>query len=83
MVGWETILNELKAVTIDKNDDPEIGELLCVDIPGIGKEKFLRVTCGTGRQFTLPVPPEMKTALQANAWTWGLSPQQYKPEVRA
>ena len=82
MVGWDKILNQLDAVTIDKNDDPEIGELLCVDIPGIGKEKFLRVHCGTGRQFALPVPPIMKTALQANAWTWGLSPQQYKPEVR-
>jgi len=82
MVGWDAILNQLDAVTIDKNKDPEIGELLCVDIPGIGEEKFLRVHCGTGRQFALPVPPKMKTALQANAWTWGLSPRQYKPEVR-
>jgi len=82
MVGWQTILNKLEAVTIDKDGDPEIGELVSVDIPGIGEEKFLRVTCGTGRQFALPVPPKMKTALQANAWTWGLSPKQYKPEVR-
>ena len=82
MVGWETILNKLDAVTINKDRDPEIGELVCVDIPGIGEEKFLRVNCGTGRQFALPVPPKMKTALEANAWTWGLSPHQYKPEVR-
>ena len=82
IVGWDMILNQLDAVTIDKNNDPEIGELVCVNIPGIGEEKFLRVHCGTGRQFALPVPPKMKTALQANAWTWGLSPQQYKPEVR-
>ena len=82
MVGWDAILNELDAVTIDKNDDPEIGELLCVDFPGIDVEKFLIVKCGTGRQFTLPVPPNMTTALQANAWTWGLEPKEYNPEVR-
>lgn len=82
MLGWDTILNKLDVVTIDKDSDPEIGELVSVDIPGIGEEKFLRVRCGTGRDFTIPVPPKMKTALQANAWTWGLSPRQYKPEVR-
>ena len=49
-----------------------IGTLLEVDIPDIGREKFLRVLCGTGREFALPVPPDMKTALQANAWTFGM-----------
>lgn len=82
MLGWETILNELEAVTINKDDDPEIGELVSVNIPDIGEEKFLRVTCGTGRQFALMVPPDMATARQANAWTWGLESHQYKPDVR-
>jgi len=49
-----------------------IGTLLEVDIPDIGNEKFLRVLCGTGREFAIPVPPNMKTALEANAWTYGL-----------
>lgn len=82
MIGWDTILNELEAITVDKNKNPEIGELVSVEIPGLGEEKFLRVKCGTGRQFALPVPPKMKTAHQANAWTWGLKPHEYQPEVR-
>jgi hypothetical protein len=82
IVGWENILKELNAKTIQKDDDPQIGELLEVEIPDIGKEKFLRVVCGTGRTFAMPVPPDMKTALQANAWTYGLDAKDYHPEIR-
>ena len=82
MLGWDKILSTLNAVTIDKDIDPEIGELVKVVIPDNGDGYFLRVRCGTGRTFALPVPPEMKTARQANAWTWGLEPDQYRPEVR-
>jgi len=82
MLGWETILGELDCVSLDKDKNPEIGELVSVKIPGIGEDRFLRVTCGTGRNFTLPVPPDMTTARQANAWTWGLSADQYNPEIR-
>ena len=82
MIGWESILKQLEAVVISKDKNPEIGELLQAEIPEIGLEKFLRVTCGTGREFVLSVPPEMKTALEANAWTWGLEPEEYNPEVR-
>ena len=81
MVGWHTILNELEAVTIDKDDDAEIGELVEVSIR-YETQKFLRVTCGTGRNFAIPVPPNMRTAREANAWTWGLQPSEYNPEVR-
>ena len=83
ILGWDTILDQLKAKTIDKDVDPEIGELIRVRIPDIGDEQFLRVTCGTGRRFALPVPPDMKTALQANSWTYGFDlPTDYQPEVR-
>jgi len=89
ILGWDTIFNELNATTIDKDDDPMIGELLEVlwfQTGSVGflesTAKFLRVTCGTRRRFTLPVPPEMTTALQANAWTYGLNSHQYKPEIR-
>ena len=81
-VGWDNIIDELEGQLIDKDDDPEIGELIRVILPDSGAENFLRVTCGTGRRFALPVPPDMKTARQANAWTWGLRPDQYRPEVR-
>jgi hypothetical protein len=72
ILGWTKILKELNSKVIDEDGDPEIGTLVEVDIPEIGKEKFLRVLCGTGREFALPVPPNMKTALEANAWTFGL-----------
>ena len=83
IIGWERILHELNAKTIDKDGDPEIGELVEVELPEIGKEKFLRVVCGTKRSFALPVPPNMKTALEANAWTFGLDKVTFvRPEVR-
>ena len=72
IIGWYTVLEQLGSRTIDTDADPEIGSLIEVDIPDIGRERFLRVQCGTGRNFALPVPPEMQTALEANAWTYGL-----------
>lgn len=83
ILGWNNILAALDARVIDADGDPEIGELVEVTIPEIGRERFLRVRCGTGREFALPVPPEMKTALEAQAWTWGLDAASFsKPEVR-
>ncbi|MEZ0260825.1 MAG: DUF6745 domain-containing protein [Alphaproteobacteria bacterium] len=82
IVGWHKILQLLNARVIDKDDNPQIGELLEVIIPELGPERFLRVQCGTGRIFALPVPPTMRSALQANAWTYGLAPNDYRPEIR-
>ena len=83
MVGWESIFKITKAKIINSDKDPEVGELILVkprrDEDG---EMFLRVKCGTGRNFVLPVPPNMQTARQANAWTWGLEAHEYNPEVR-
>ncbi len=76
ILGWAKVLKELNAVVVDKDGDPMIGTLIEVDIPDIGREKFLRVLCGTGREFALPVPPEMKTALEANAWTYDINPNE-------
>lgn len=83
IVGWARILKELKAKVIDADGDPEIGTLLEVDLPGSGKERFIRVVCGTGREFALPVPPTTKTAIEGNMWTYGLSADmKFVPEVR-
>jgi len=84
ILGWERILSALNARTINKDDDPEIGELVEVEIPEIGLERFLRVRCGTGRRFALPVPPNMKTAVEANLWTYGYdtADRGLIPEVR-
>lgn len=82
IVGWDQILDELECEVLHEDGDPEIGTLVSVDIPDIGRENYLRVQCGTGRGFAIPVPPECKTALEANAWTYGLETWEYKPEVR-
>ena len=68
IVGWNQILKELNARSIDKHDNPFVGELLEVEVPDIGREKFLRVKCGTDREFALPVPPDMNTAEQSQRW---------------
>jgi hypothetical protein len=72
IVGWARILDELKAKTIDHDDDPEIGDLIEVTLPDAGRERFLRVRCATMRHFALPVPPTIKTALEAQAWTYDI-----------
>jgi hypothetical protein len=82
ILGWGTILSTLKCKRVDKDEDPEIGELISVDLPDARGAKFLRVKCGTGRDFVLPVPAEMQTAREANAWTFSLKPGELEPEVR-
>lgn len=82
IVGWDKILRDREYTLIEKDDDPQIGTLFDVDIPGNGMQRFLRVECGTGRTFCLPVPNDMKTARQANAWTYQLEEGEYRPEVR-
>jgi len=82
IIGWHKVLDKLNAKVINADPDDEIGTLVEVDIPDIGKERFLRVKCGTGREFALPVPPELTTALDANAWTYGLEAKDFMPEVR-
>jgi hypothetical protein len=80
LVGWDKILQELKTSQIDK-DHPEIGTLYEANIPDSGPERFLKVQCGTGRYFVIPVPREMQTAKQANAWTYNID-SNHLPEVR-
>ena len=83
ILGWTTILEELDCKIIDEDGDPEIGTLIEADIPDIGKERFLKVKCGTGRYFCLPVPPDTKTAIEGQSWSWGLDVSEFKiPEVR-
>ncbi len=84
LVGWASILEQLKAKVIDKDADEQVGTLIEVTLPDSGKERFLKVTCGTGRtNIVLPVPREIKTALEGNLWTYGLpADRALLPEVR-
>jgi hypothetical protein len=82
ILGWKRVIEQLKPKTIDTDGDPQIGTLLEVDLPGSGRERFLRVMCGTQREFCIPVPPEMRTAAEANAWTYNLTAAELKLEIR-
>ena len=83
MVGWDRVLECLSPTVIDEDSDPQVGTLLRVDLPDSPGEQFLRVRCGTGRSFVLPVPASCRTALEANASTYDVSPEMIRlMEVR-
>ena len=82
IAGWVNLLKDHPAKVIDTDADEEVGELIEVNIPNIGRERFLRVLCATGRTFVIPVPPETRTAIEGQAWLWGETPATFvKPEV--
>lgn len=82
IIGWDRVLQQLQPRVIDTDPDAQIGQLLEVELPDSGKSRFLRVRCPTGRDFVLSVPLQMRTALQANAWTYDLRPDQYNIQRR-
>lgn len=84
IVGWSRILRELDARTIDIDSDPLIGSLVEVQLPDLNSPtRFCLVKCGTGRDFAICVPPDVDTALAAQAWMQGVPLRQFKkPEVR-
>jgi hypothetical protein len=80
IIGWTRVIERL-GHTVDRDPDPAIGHLVEV-IFTMERARFLLVRCGTGREFALRVPPNTMTARQANAWTYGLRPEDYHLEVR-
>jgi hypothetical protein len=84
ILGWANIIRELNAKTIDCDGDPEIGDLVEVRLPDLSAPaRFLRVRCGTGREFAIGIPPHITKALDAQAWMIGLEPHEFiRPEVR-
>lgn len=81
IMGWDRILRHLGAKTVDENPDPVVGTLLEVTLEGT-QERFLRVRCGTGRTFALPVPPDTRSAKAAQDWLWQWDDTMPKPELR-
>lgn len=83
ILGWDKVLENLDTKILDEDKDPMIGSLLQVDLPGLGEEVFLKVKCGTGRDnIVLPVPPDMKSAKQANAWLQHMGEEELNLEFR-
>lgn len=83
LVGWEKVIRHLDPIELDRDEDPTIGTLYEVDLPDAGKEKFL-VALDPNRDslIGLPVPPEMKTALESNSWTYGIDKVEFVPDFR-
>jgi hypothetical protein len=79
LLGWDRVLQQLNAKEVHRD---EFGVLLEAELPDAGKTRFVRVVCGTGRTFALPVDSKTKTAREAVARTYRLSPEEYQPEVR-
>ena len=89
IVGWHNILPMVNAKLIDKDSNPQYGELYEVKHESLGgmRELFLKVECGTGRTFCIPVTNfKQNTAKEANAatygWKSGLPIEEYLPVIR-
>lgn len=78
IVGWTNILRDLPSRVLDENPDAQVGTLYEVDLPDSPNERFLRVLCGTGRTFFIPVPREYRTAEEANAATQGITVEEFR-----
>lgn len=86
-LGWSAVLAAVPTKVIQSDSDPEIGTLLECDL---GREdddgrpaRFLRMQCGTGREFVERVGPTWgDTALAVQERRWGVSSGQYAPEER-
>lgn len=85
ILGWPRILDQLKAKTLDKHENPEIGTLVEVSLPESGTTRFLRVLeSHSGRQFAYWVPATIETAQAAQNWIWQMPEgEDYNPEFRA
>jgi hypothetical protein len=83
LIGWDRVLSEIDARLVDDDGDPFIGTLFEGQIPGAKPCGFLKVLCGTGRSFVIPVEAGLETALAAQAWIQNVKPSEWiKPEVR-
>jgi len=74
LIGWEKVLSQLKTKKIHED---QFGELLEANLPENGTQRFVKVICGTGRTFVLPVSNTAKTCLEAVAETYNVTPEQY------
>jgi len=82
LIGWKRVLECVNAKTVDVDVNPYVGSLIRASLPNSPDSTFLKVLCATGREFVLPVPAEMQTAREANAWTYDMKPEDYELEVR-
>lgn len=79
-VGFDKFVKDANPDLLD--DDPAHGRLLRVKLNGDEDLVLLLVKdASTPRKYFLRVPPEMKTAAQARAWTFGMTPESFSPAI--
>lgn len=81
---------------IDTHEDDRVGQLIRIELPGLTDEQrrsqqdvvdahvytLLKVKDGTlDKSYILRVPNNMRSAREANAWTWGLKEEEYAPAI--
>ena len=77
--GWPKMLSVLKSKTIDKHNNPEIGELIELNLPGLNESGlFLKAACPRNGIIVEGVPRvsdidnlPIRTAIAAQAWRLG------------
>jgi hypothetical protein len=85
-MGQENFLAQSKAQPIHKD---RRGELYRIDLRGDEPFVVVRVLNstpeldGTHKSYVLRVPPTVRTATEAVAWTFGLSLESYQPTVES
>lgn len=83
--GIERLVEEGVARSFQRD---ECGELYRWDAPGDEPVVLVRVVNstpepdGSRRRYVLRVPPDIRTARQAVAWTFGMAEGQYRPSVQ-
>ncbi len=85
IIGWPKMLSVLNATVIDKHENPEIGELIEMTLPGLSQPgRFLKARCPRNSTIVEGVPRisdidglPIDTALAAQAWRIGDPQNEY------
>jgi hypothetical protein len=86
-VGWERITREGGAVLVDRDASGSLWEVDRATDWSWDRARFVEVVNstpepdGSRRHYFIRVPPEMRTAHEAVAWTFNLSEVEYRPLV--
>lgn len=78
--GMETFMKNANAKQIDASD---FGKLITADIGETDPLVMVQVTCpSTDHDYLLRVPPHMKRAREAVAWTFDMEENEYNPSIQ-
>jgi hypothetical protein len=90
IIGWPKMLSVLQSRTINRHDNPDIGELIELTLPGLAEPgRFLKAVCPRNGLIVEGVPRvsdidglPIETALAAQAWRIGDPQSEYSHPPR-